>query len=952
MEQSGPIRFGPYEVLEQIGQGGMGVVYRARDRRLHRDVAVKVLHQHLAGSGAQERFLREARAVSSLNHPNICTVFDIGEEHDDPYLVMELLEGESLRDYLEDHGVAKQAELEAIALQCAAALAAAHAKGIVHRDIKPANLFLVANPAREIQLKVLDFGLAKLETERLLYGDSGLTRTGSTVGTVEYMSPEQARGEPLDPRSDLFSLGAVLYELATGDVPFRGATSAVVFAELLGSNPVPPRTSNTSVSVEMDAIIRKLLEKKLAARVQSANELIAMLRALHAPVAAPAAAPVVPAKPAVTPSPQVAKPVIQIADPQARALRPTPPSGAKLTASRVRHVVVDEETESRGREEAAAEDIARPRGAPKWVLIAVIVLALLAGGGYVLYRRSSPVGGPNVVEGALQVTPFTNGTGDSVLNDAPAMAMQILLRSMPGVNVPGFEAQVGNDAPDARALASASGAAEYLTGEITKDGQRYRVHAAIVRTSDGSTLATEDADAGSIIEIPRALSQLAMALRTHMGESPDQANANSNPLETEGSSSLVALNFYARGMAMLRSGQAVAAADQFTKALKEDGSFTLAQWQLAEVLRGAGAEVEWRHAVEPLRGMVDKGSTCLRDAVVYEVADAAGALAAAQSWATACPQQVDAQVVLSRTFLSEGRGGEAEAAASRAVALDPRSRQAQVALTRAAIAQDHYELALKQQMHAAALGVSSPGLTLLAAYLRGDKGAIEQAEGTASTASGWDDTWDYVTYLASRGQVADAIRVGETAAPKFEAQALVASSASLMRARLAAIKAMTGHCDSPGIASGASNRAAFYAALAGAWCHRPATDLGPITTPAMAEIARGAQAWGAGDAAGALGALDKAKANSYATVDAMLRGEAHLLQQQQVVAIGDYRAVITHRGAALLTGLPVYAAAHAGLATAYHSMGDESNSARVESDLKALWADAPPTEPLLRRAAK
>src|ERR1700761_7578538 len=277
MEGLGPRQYGPYVVLEQIGSGGMGAVYRARDRRLERDVAIKVLHRNLEMAGARERFLREARAVSSLNHPNISTIFDIGEQDGDPYLVMELLHGESIKDRLHDGVPVSEEELISIATQAAQALAAAHAKGIVHRDIKPANLFLVDGPHGEPQLKVLDFGLAKVEHDRILLGPSGLTRTGATVGTVEYMSPEQARGEDLDPRSDLFSLGAVLYELATGDVPFRGATSAVVFSELLNADPVPPRTANTALSRGMDAIIGKLLQKPLDTRTQSAQELVTSL---------------------------------------------------------------------------------------------------------------------------------------------------------------------------------------------------------------------------------------------------------------------------------------------------------------------------------------------------------------------------------------------------------------------------------------------------------------------------------------------------------------------------------------------------------------------------------------------------------------------------------------------------------------------------------------------------
>ena len=273
-----PEQFGPYVVLEEIGSGGMGAVYRAVDPRLEREVAVKVLHRDLEVSRARERFLREARTVSSLNHPNICTIFDIGEQDGDPYLVMELLEGEALKERIA-RGPLPEDDLREIAFRVALALQAAHAKGVVHRDIKPANIFLVADGSGTMDVKVLDFGLAKLERDmaEMSAASRGLTRVGSTLGTVEYMSPEQACGEELDARTDLFSLGAVLYEMATGLLPFPGATSAVVFSALLNKNPTPPRDANLNLSPELDRIIRALLVKDRGARMPTATALLKAL---------------------------------------------------------------------------------------------------------------------------------------------------------------------------------------------------------------------------------------------------------------------------------------------------------------------------------------------------------------------------------------------------------------------------------------------------------------------------------------------------------------------------------------------------------------------------------------------------------------------------------------------------------------------------------------------------
>ena len=269
-------RFGPYEIQSRLGGGGMGHVYKAWDGRLHREVAIKLLHNEFAMSGMRERFLREARAASALNHPNICTIFDIGEQDGDPYLVMELLEGETLRDRILNRTIQND-EIVCVAKEVAEALGAAHAKGIIHRDIKPANIFLVGRPNGAFQAKVLDFGLAKIEGGVL--GARGsrsmdITTAGSTVGTLAYMSPEQARGETLDSRSDLFSLGVVLYEMATRHVPFQGATSALVFVKLLNHPPEPVRDWNEAIPKDLERVIFKLMAKERTARFQTAQELV------------------------------------------------------------------------------------------------------------------------------------------------------------------------------------------------------------------------------------------------------------------------------------------------------------------------------------------------------------------------------------------------------------------------------------------------------------------------------------------------------------------------------------------------------------------------------------------------------------------------------------------------------------------------------------------------------
>jgi eukaryotic-like serine/threonine-protein kinase len=522
-----------YRVIEPLGSGGMGIVYRAEDVNLGRPVALKFLPPETAGDPeSTARFRREARAASALSHPNICTIHDFGEHEGQQYLVMELLDGQTLAEIIRS-GRLTIGEQLSLAIEIADALDAAHAHGIVHRDIKPSNIFVT----RRGHAKLLDFGLAKSltspvrpDTDAETLTADALTQMGVTVGTLPYMSPEQARGEPVDARSDLFSLGAVLYEMATGQPAFHAKTATATFEAVLSRTPPAPVRLNPDVPADLDRIVLRALEKDPALRYQSAADLRADLR---------------------------------------RVQRNSGVMGVPSDADS-RLVPV------------------RPR--LRWPAGGAALVALLALG---LFLHSSR-GAPALTEkDSVLITDFENSTGEMVFDGTLTQALAIHVEQSPYFNVVPAQRiretlrlmQRPEDAritpAIAREICERQGFTAMLVGGIAPLGTSYVITLEAVSAVGGDTLGREQEQAAGREDVLRALGDAASRLRRALGESVASVRKFDRPLHDATTTSLEALRLYTQGREISNAGRPREGMPFFLRALELDPDFASAHHSLA-----------------------------------------------------------------------------------------------------------------------------------------------------------------------------------------------------------------------------------------------------------------------------------------------------------------------------------------------------------------------------------
>ncbi|MBZ5722900.1 MAG: protein kinase [Acidobacteriia bacterium] len=928
-----------YRLIGKIGSGGMGVVWEAEDIRLGRRVALKLLPENLASDQKTlQRFEREARAVSSLNHPSICTLYEVEELESQPVIVMELLEGESLKDRIRKGPISGD-ELLDIGIQTCEGLEAAHARGIIHRDIKPGNIFIVGGG----RVKILDFGLAKVVPGDIAENrplEESLTLEGIIPGTTPYLSPEQIRGDEVDARSDLFALGVVLYEMATGQRPFVGKNRVLLMEAILNAKPSAPSRATPALPAALDSIIARSLEKDRELRYQRAADLCSDLKRVKG----------------------------EKESGQRAVTSPSP--GARTTA----------------------------RIARGWqVAIAAGIAALAITGAAFFYSHRAPV---LTEKDTIILADFDNRTGDPVFDGTLRQGMAVQLEQSPFLSLVSEERiqqvlrMMGQPAdarltPEvAREICERTGSAAVLDGSIASLGTQYVLGLRAKACASGDVLADEQVQAARKEDVLNALGQIVSKLRTRLGESLTTVKQHDTPLAEATTPSLEALKAYSAGWKVVSSTGSAAAAPFFKHAIEIDPKFAMAYASLGRMYGDMGEYALSAESTSKAYELRERASDNEKSFISASFdMQVTGNLDKAQQtcelWMQAYPRATPPHTFLSGIIYPVfGKYEKAVEEGKKAIALDPDFAVGYAVLEFSYEYLDRLGEAENILQQAAERKLEIPDFLVQRydlAFLKGDKAGMEREAGLGQRTPGAED-WisDHQAFvLAYFGHLQQARGMSRHAADlalqsaRRETAALYETGAALreaffgnaLAARQSAMAALELSKDRE-----VEYGAAFALALSGdsARSQTLADDLekrfGEDTSVRFSYLPalRALLALNRGEPSKAIELLQIAVPNELGAprssflgffgtfYPVYVRDEAYLALHQGAEASTEFQKILDHRG--IVVSDPVGAIAHLQLGRAHTLEGSTAKAKAAYQDFFILWEDADPDIPILKEA--